>query len=178
MGRNAYDFLSSWGGKNPAIISYPWSEHSGIQKWYYLCLHKIHESSFFSNCCVTKCLKMRRYWAQINNNNNSKRLYGSHYVPRTLISALHILTHLILTKIPWGIRPIFISILQMRKMKFAQIASPWNRKWKMWEIRTQIFGKTFHVIRQMICLSTPISSVKNYDVFHKKSHLWKMDPVS
>lgn len=33
-----------------------------------------------------------------NSNKNSKHLYASDYVPRTLKSALHMLTHLTLTK--------------------------------------------------------------------------------
>lgn len=86
---------------------------------------------------------------------------------------LHILTHLILTKIPWGIAPIFISILQMRKIKLVQIAFPQKRKWKIWEIRdSDFFLKTFHGIEQIICLSA-IWSVENYDVFCK-NHIYEI----
>lgn len=164
MGRNAYMLFKVLGEEKDQTSSLY------LEKWYSSCLYRIHESSPSSfppppHDCGTKYLQTRRYWAQkllliiiITS------IYVSCYVSRPLIRTLHIVTHLILTKIPWGI---WNSILQMRKTKLAQIASPWNRTWKKWEIKTQTFGKNFHVIRRVICLSLPLSSVENYDIFCK-----------
>ena len=57
-------------------------EHSSIQKIILFVSLQNPLSSFFTNICVTRQLQTR-YLAQINNN-NSKHLYGSYYVPRTL----------------------------------------------------------------------------------------------
>lgn len=63
------------------------------------------------------------------------------------------------------------------KWNLPQIASPWNRTWKKWEIKTRAFGKNFHVIRKVICLSVPLSSVEKYGVFCK-NYICEIYPVS
>lgn len=132
LGRNCWCILKIVvKEKTPNSICYLEWELPLSRKWYSLCLDEICASSFSLNNHVNKYLWKKKKegvaWAQINNNTN-KHLYGSYYVPRTLVSALHILTCFSVTKTRWGIGPIYAFILQTREMKLAHVASPWNGK--------------------------------------------------